>query len=100
MEHHDEVGPGTGAEVGAGRLARLVGVGLRGPADEVVGVVLEPFRGRRHRDDRQVAGYVLGDGGEGGGLRGRGGGSGQVGQVGVNGGVMDPLVVAGGGARA
>ena len=86
----------AGAVVGARRLTGLVGVALRGPTDEMLRVVLEPLRSRGHRDDRQLGGHVLGQRGQSGCLCSQSGCGGQLGQLGIDGRVVDALVVTGG----
>src|SRR6266487_3625817 len=100
VQDDDLVGAGACVVVTAGGLSRLVRVRLRRPADPVLRVVLEPVRRRGDRDDRQVRLDVLLDRRERGGLRGDRGGPRQLGQRGVDGRVLQPLVVAGGGGAA
>src|SRR4029077_14831559 len=61
VQEHYLVGTGTGVVVGSGRLTGFVRVVRRRPADVVLGVVLEPLRGGRGGDDRQVRRDVLRD---------------------------------------
>src|SRR6266487_255709 len=100
VKEYDLVGAGTGTVVGSGGLTGLVGVVRRGPADVVLRIVLEPLRSGRGRDDRQVGRDVLRDRLERRGLLGGGLGPGQLGQHLVDGGVLQPLVVAGRGLAA
>src|SRR5215475_11846466 len=61
VKEYDLVGAGTRTVVGSGGLAGFIGVVRRRPADVVLRIVLEPLRGGRGRDDRQVGRDVLGD---------------------------------------
>src|SRR5439155_24464216 len=80
VQEHYLVGAGTGIVVGSGRLTGFVRVVWRRPADVVLRVVLEPLRGGRGGDDRQVRRDVLRDRLERRGLLGGRLGRGHLGQ--------------------